>query len=261
MNSIFDITQSQIEIFLLSMFRSAGIMATAPIFSHKTLPVQIKFAFAMILSFLIFPFAKPAVFVSPSGLLELLGVGVTEFLLGALIGFMFYLLFIGVQFAGGLIGFQVGFAIVNVIDPTTSQNISIIGQFQFLLATLLFLMMDGHHMVLSGMVDSFKLVPMATVQLHIQNANELIRMSAGAFVIAVKIASPVMLALLLTDCALGVLSRTVPQMNIFIVGFPLKIMIGLFVVGISLPIFAYIFQQSLMRLQDGLSQMIVSLAR
>jgi flagellar biosynthetic protein FliR len=260
-NSIFDITQAQIEVFLLSMFRSAGIMATAPIFSHRTLPIQLKFAFAMILSFLIFPFAKPANYVSPGSLIELLGVGVTEFLLGALIGFIFYLLFVGVQFAGGLIGFQIGFAVVNVIDPMTSQNISIIGQFQFLLATLLFLIMDGHHMVLSAVLDSFRLVPMATVQFHLHSARELVRMSAGVFVIAVKIASPVMLALLLTDCALGVLSRTVPQMNIFIVGFPLKIMVGLFVIGMSLPVFAYIFQNSLVKVQDSLSQMIVTLAR
>jgi flagellar biosynthetic protein FliR len=121
--------------------------------------------------------------------------------------------------------------------------------------------MDGHHMVLSAILDSFRLVPMATVQFHLQSAAELVRLSAGVFVVAVKIASPVMLALLLTDCALGVLSRTVPQMNIFIVGFPLKIMVGLFVIGMSLPVFAYIFKNSLLKVQDSLSQIIVTLAR
>jgi len=261
MTSLFDVTQVQLETFLLSLFRCAGLMTTAPILSQKTFPIQLRFALSMILAVLIFPFAKPAGFVSPDNLMSLLGVGVTEFLLGALIGFIFYLLFVGVQFAGGIIGFQIGFAIVNVIDPSTSQNVSIIGQFQFLIATLVFLIMNGHHMMISGMIDSFKIVPMATVHFSFSAIQEMIRISAGVFVIAVKIASPVMLALILTDSALGILSRTVPQMNIFIVGFPLKIMIGLFVVGLSLPIMVYVFQGSLVKLEDGLSEIVISLAR
>ncbi len=261
MFSILDVTQSQIEIFLLSLFRTAGIMAIAPIFSHKTFPIQLRFAFSMLLAILIFPFVSSGDFVSPSNLWELLGVGLTEFLLGALIGFMFYMLMVAVQFAGGIVGFQVGFAIVNVIDPSTSQNVSIIGQFQYLLATLLFLMMNGHHMILSGMLDSFTLVPLGMVKFQFAGATEIIRLSAGVFILAVKIASPVMLALFLTDTALGVIARTVPQMNIFIVGFPLKIGIGLFVVGLTVPIFAYVFQGSLVRLQENLSSLIVSIAR
>ncbi len=260
MISILEITQTQIEVFLLSLFRSAGIMAIAPIFSQRTFPIQLRFAFSMLIAILIFPFVTSHDIVLPSGLWALLGVGVTEFLMGALIGFMFYLLLVAVQFAGGIIGFQVGFAIVNVIDPVTSENVSIIGQFQFLLATLLFLTMNGHHAILSGMVDSFRLVPLGRVAFQFAGAAELARLSAGVFILAVKIASPVMLALFLTDTALGVVARTVPQMNVFIVGFPLKIAIGLLVVGLTLPIFAYVFQGSVARLQDSLSGLIVSIA-
>ena len=215
----------------------------------------------MLLAILIFPFVSSGSFLSPGSLWELLGIGLTEFLLGLLIGFMFYMLMVAVQFAGGIVGFQVGFAIVNVIDPTTSQNVSIIGQFQYLLATLLFLMMNGHHMVLSGMLDSFTLVPLGMVKFQFTGATEIVRLSAGVFILAVKIASPVMLALFLTDTALGIIARTVPQMNVFIVGFPLKIGIGLFVVGLTVPIFSYVFQGSLLRLQENLSSLIVSIAR
>jgi flagellar biosynthetic protein FliR len=261
MESFFDISQEQLEVFLLSMFRSAGLMATAPIFSHSALPVQWRFGFSMILALLTFRFLGFGDAAMPSGLVELLGVGVTEFLLGAMIGFVFYLLFLGVQFAGGIIGFQIGFAIVNVIDPVTSQNVSIVGHFQFLIATMIFLVMDGHHMIISAVMDSFKLVPMATVQFQLANADQMIRLSAGVIVIAVKIASPVMLTIILIDTALGILSRTVPQMNIFIVGFPIKIMAGLFMVGVSLPILAYVFKGSMLKLQDSLSGIIISLAR
>jgi flagellar biosynthetic protein FliR len=261
MISVLDISQIQIELFLLSLFRSAGLIATAPVLSHNALPLQVKFAFSVVLAILVFPFVKPAGYASPSSLTGLLAVGGSEFLLGALIGFMFHLVFMGVQFAGGIIGFQVGFAIVNVIDPTTSESVSLIGEFQFLLATLLFLMMNGHHAVLSGFVDSFRLVPMTTVQLQFQSADEMIRLSSGVFVIAVKIAAPVMLALLLTDCALGILSRTVPQMNIFIVGIPLKIVLGLLVMGMTLPHFSYVFQNAIAKLQDSLSSLIVAIAR
>lgn len=261
MISILDITQAQIEVFLLSLFRFAGMMAIAPVFSHRTFPIQLRFAFSMLVAILIFPFLDAERFVSPSDLWALLGIGVTEFLLGAMIGFAFYLLFAAVQFAGGIIGFQIGFAIVNVIDPTSSENISIIGQFQYLLALLLFLAMNGHHLILSGLLDSFILVPLGEVTFRFSGAAALARLSAGVFILAVKIASPVMLALLLTDTALGIIARTVPQMNVFIVGFPLKIAIGLFVVGLSLPVFAYVFQGSLTGLQDSLSSLIVGIAR
>jgi flagellar biosynthetic protein FliR len=111
------------------------------------------------------------------------------------------------------------------------------------------------------MIDSFKLVPLGTVAFQLSGAADLVRLSAGVFVLAVKIASPVMLALFLTDAALGIVARTVPQMNVFIVGFPLKIAIGLFAVGLTLPVFAYVFQGSVTRLQDSLSSLIISMAR
>ncbi len=261
MTSILSITQSQLEFFLLSLFRSSGLLAIAPIFSQRTIPVQVKIGFAMLLAILTFPFAQHEAFVSPDGLVNLLAIGLTEFMMGAMIGFIFYLLFVSVQFAGGIVGFQIGFAIVNVIDPTTSQNISIIGQFQGMIATLLFFIMDGHHMIIGSMIDSFKLIPMGTVAFQFSNVDALIRFSAGTFVLAVKIASPVMLAIFLTDCALGIVARTVPQMNIFIIGFPIKIMFGLLVVGMTLPVLAYVFQNAVLRLDENLSSLIVSLAR
>jgi len=261
MTSILSITQSQLEIFLLSLFRTSGVLAVAPIFSQRSIPMQLKIGFAMLMAILTFPFVQNEAFVSPDGLLGLLGIGATEFLMGAMIGFIFYLLFVSVQFAGGIVGFQIGFAIVNVIDPTTSQNISIIGQFQGMIATLLFFIMDGHHMILSAMIDSFKLIPMGTVAFQFSNADALIRFSAGTFILAVKIASPVMLAIFLTDCALGIVARTVPQMNIFIVGFPIKIMFGLLIVALTLPVLAVVFQNAVLRLDENLSSLLVSLAR
>jgi flagellar biosynthetic protein FliR len=144
---------------------------------------------------------------------------------------------------GSLIGMQIGFGLVNVIDPQSGQEVSVIGTLQFLLAMLFFLAVNGHHIIISSIFDSFKIIPPGGVQFSSSAGEKIIQMIAASFVIAIKIAAPLMVTLFLTDIALAIIARTIPQMNVFIVGFPLKIGVGFLMLVFTLPLFSLILER------------------
>lgn len=237
MNATFlDISVAQFQIILLIFVRTIGIIALAPVFGHRTIANQAKAGLALALALFIFP-ATPTTQIVTANLLPYFFLVVRELIMGMMFGFVTKLVFIAVQFAGEIIGIDIGFGIVNVIDPISSEQISIIGTFKNLIALIIFLMIDGHHTILQALASSFKMVPLGGIQFNELLAQGLISMTATVFVMAIKIAAPVITALFLTSVALGIIARTVPQMNVFIVGFPLKIGVGMVMLAFSLPIF------------------------
>jgi flagellar biosynthesis protein FliR len=161
-----------------------------------------------------------------------------EIAIGLLIGLAMHTIFSGVQLAGQIAGFQMGISIANVMDPTTSLQIPILAQFANLFGVLIFLSTNMHHWFFRAMAESFALIPPLGYQFNGSLFEPIMGLTANIFVVAVKVAAPVMSALLLSSAALGLLARTVPQMNIFIVAMPLKILIGLFFLGLELPFLA-----------------------
>jgi len=256
MPEIWDLTAERLELFLLVLFRVAGFFITAPFWSHTRIPKRVKAAMSLVLAWLISPMVAQADLALVSGLPDLAALGIREVLTGAIIGFAYSILFIGIRSAGQAAGMQMGFAIVNVIDPQTQRNVSLMSQFKFIILMLFFLLIDGHHLVLESLFDSFRTVPLGTLSTASLVPEKLIRLSALAFVIAVKIASPMIVTLLLTDISLGIVARTVPQMNIFIVGFPVKIGVGLLVLAASIPLLSYVFSKLLMQVQIQTSAII-----
>jgi flagellar biosynthetic protein FliR len=145
-----------------------------------------------------------------------------------------------------------GFGIVNVIDPQSSNQVSIIGQFLNILAILLLLTLDGHHMILSGLVTSFETIPLGGVSFQDGLMFKLMDLTAQVFIIAVKISAPILMALFLVTAAMGVLARTVPQMNVFLIGFPLQIGVGLAALVIVLPLFSVFVERLLVHTNRNL---------
>ena len=171
-----------------------------------------------------------------------------ELIAGLFIGFAFLLIFLGVQMGGSLVGLQIGFGLVSVFDPQSQEQTSVIGELQFLLAMLFFLAINGHHILISSIFQSFKIIPPGAIGFSSLAAEKMVSMMAMSFVIAIKIAAPLMVTLFLTDVALGIIARTMPQMNVFIVGFPLKIGVGLVMLVFSLPLFSLILEKLIMNL-------------
>lgn len=260
MLELWDVTAENLELFLLVLFRLGGFFVTAPFWGHSRIPPRLRVAVALVLAWLVAPLIPATGFLAVGNLVDLLGLAVREVIAGGIIGFAYSILFIGIRSAGQAAGMQMGFAIVNVIDPQTQQNVSLLGQFKFIILMLVFLLIDGHHLILQSVVDSFVVVPVGSLETASLVPEKLIRLTALAFVIAVKIAAPMIVTLLLTDVALGILARTVPQMNIFIVGFPLKIGVGMLVLASSIPLLSYVFTKLLAQIQGQTTAIIAAMA-
>ena len=177
-------------------------------------------------------------------------------MIGVFIGFTAKLIFAGIQLAGQLIGFQMGFAIANVIDPTRGSQISVIAEFQYMLALLLFLLMDGHHIFLYAIAESFRIIPPLGFHYSGQILQTMIGFINNMFVIAVKVGAPIIAILFFVSIGLGMIARTVPQINVFVVGFPLQIAVGLIGIGLTLPFFLKIVAGSFLQLQGEVSLLL-----
>ena len=140
--------------------------------------------------------------------------------------------------AGKIMDMQAGFAVVNEMDPTSTPQNPLIGSFLYYLTLIIFVVTNGHHVLLSALVGSFDSVPVLGMNADVSSlANLMVDFTAGVFLTGMKIAMPLTFAILLTNVSLGVLARTMPQMNIFVVGIPMQIVIGLFTVGIIMPFY------------------------
>lgn len=246
----------QFHVFLLVLLRVSALLISAPIFGHRNYLNQAKIGLAFMVSLVIFPLVAahhPAI---PTALYPYAFMLIKEAILGLVLGYAVLLLFVGIQFAGQLIGLQMGLDIVDVIDPNSSAQISIMGQYLNILAILILLTINGHHLILQGLMRSFEVIPLGGVQLGEMVMLKLIALTSEVFFIAIKISAPIMLALFLISVALGVLARTVPQMNILVVGFPVQLATGLGVLIASLPLFYMLLNKLINTLAHHLMALI-----
>ncbi len=227
------LSTDQLYCFIFVLLRVSIILFLLPIFGSVNLPTVWKAAFALLLALLLSQVVprQPLAIASGLEMAVLLGA---ELLLGLVLGLSVRLILTSFQMAGQFIGFQMGFTIVNVVDPQSGSQTSILAQFSYILAILIFLMINGHHYLIQALVRSFELVPPGGFVVNPGVFTKLAKLSSHMFTVALKIAAPVMSALLLATIALGIVSKTVPQMNILIVGFPLNIGIGLLLLGFSM---------------------------
>lgn len=228
----------QLQIFLLIFMRVGAILMTMPIFKSQSIPVLFKAGLALAVSVVLFPILKSENFPVFNGLAPLAIGMIGEILLGIVIGLAVNMIFVGLQLAGQLAGYQMGLALARVMDPFAGQQVPLLAQFYYMFALLIFLTVNAHHWFLRVLVDSYQLVPPFGFHLSGSLLDQLVSLAGNMFVIAIKIGAPVIAAMLLTSIAFGLVARTVPQMNVFIVAMPLKIGVGLFFIGISLPYLA-----------------------
>ena len=230
-----EISVSQLQMYLCVFVRVAAIMMSIPLFDGKTLPTVFKAGFALCLSLIIFPLAEPASLPVVTSELAL-AIGIfSEVMLGVAIGMIVRAIFAGVQLAGQLAGYQMGMAIANVLDPATSDQVPLLSQFYNIFAMLIFVSINAHFWFFNALVESFQLVPPFGFHFGGTFMEYLIHVSGQIFVTGIKIGAPIITVLLLTSVSFGLIARTVPQMNVFIVAMPLKIAVGMLFIAFSLP--------------------------
>ncbi len=217
--------------------RVSAMIFVAPVFGGSTVPTQTKILFSLMLALILLPLIPAAALAAPIEVVGLAWLGVNELLVGLVMGFSMVFIFAAIQYAGQIIDFQMGFAIVNLIDPTQDVQIPVMGFFHFLVAILIFLAVDGHHWILRALVDSFEIVPLTTAGFSGLVIGSVSKAFGKLFVVASRIAAPTIAVLMLYNASLGIIAKTVPQINLLIVGFPIRIALGMIVVGLSMTYF------------------------
>jgi flagellar biosynthetic protein FliR len=212
---------------MLIFLRVAAIVFSAPVLDTQTIPAVFKAGLALSVSILLLPAVDATVSVRDLSLLTFVIGVLSEVAIGVTIGLSVKLLFAGIQLAGQIVGYQMGFAVANVIDPATSAQIPILAQFYNLTAMLVFLAINAHHVFFSALVDSYTILPPLSMHINPQLVGMMMRLAANMFVVAIKVGAPLIAVMLMVSVALGLVARTVPQIHIFIVAMPLKIVIGL----------------------------------
>ncbi|WP_432359316.1 flagellar biosynthetic protein FliR [Sporosarcina sp. UB5] len=209
--------------YLLILTRVTAFIVTVPLFSYRAIPTTQRIIFAALLAWMmVYTIDAPALEINGLYILLIIKEATT----GLFIGIVAYIVMSAIQIAGGFIDFQMGFAIANVIDPQTGAQSPLLGQFFNALAILLLLTLNGHHMLLDGIFYSYRFIPIDLLWPAFGEGRLIefvIRTFATMFAIAFQMAIPIVATLFLVDLALGITARTVPQLNIFVVGFPIKI--------------------------------------
>ena len=251
----------QLQHFILIMLRCSGLFVLAPVFGHKSIPKPIKVGLLILLSMILSSAVSLPSVPLATTFVGLAGLAVKELLVGVIIGLMFRLVFIAVMTAGSLAGYQIGMAIVTIYDANVSGQIGIIGRLWYLLAILIFLAIDGHHLILTSFADSYIVIPPGAVSLDGSLGLMMIKYTAYVWVLALKIGAPVMITLFLTDLSLGTIARTMPTMNVFFVGFPIKIGLGMVVIAMSLPVFTYMLERAVGYLNNELRTVFLAMGQ
>ncbi len=231
--ALLNVPFADLEIFFLVFVRVASILLLAPIFSYKSIPIMVKILFSITFAFVLYPLVKDYVNVNITNMVELIVVVVREILLGASLAFCIQFVWAGIEIAAGLVSFMMGFSIANVLSPQTNTQISIITEFESLFAILVFLAIDGHYFVIRSLVESFQLIPIGSFVVNKGLIGFIVYLVLVMFSISVQILAPVVLALIVTNIVFGVISRTMPQMNVLIASFPITITIALFLLGVT----------------------------
>ncbi len=240
MNEIMNDILNRYQIFLLVFIRATGIFIITPIFSRRNVPNTLKIGFAFFITLIVYNLINLDIVIYDD--LRMVGLIIQEFAIGLILGFIAYAFFASLYVAGQIIDVQIGFGMVNVLDPQHNVQLPITGNFYYILATLIFLLVNGHHTIIIALVDSFQLIPIGEFPLNIFVVNQMIDIFGQVFIIGVKIAIPIVAAMFLANVLLGILARTVPQMNVFVVGMPFKIIVGLLVLIFTLPLIVSIFE-------------------
>jgi flagellar biosynthetic protein FliR len=226
---------ADIAVFGLVLARVSGLLIAAPIFGAQQLPAHSKIGLALVISLIFTPMQAGRASLIPPGDVAYAILAGREALIGLSVGFAVALIFTGIQMGSRLVGVQMGFGLGGVINPNSGVDGGVMDAFYSVLATVIFLTANGHHAVLAALARTFDLSPIADAQFPAVNPIQVMALIQQVFVVALRIALPVTGALLLADVGLGMIGRAAPQMQVIVVGAPVKIMVGVILLAASTP--------------------------
>ena len=231
-------------------------MLSLPLLGSRNLPAQLKVLLILMLGVALYPLVQIQQVVIPQRLGHLGLVVVSEMLIGLTIGFVAQILFAGIQLGGELISQQMGLNIATIFDPHNAHQVSLVAHFQYVLAMLIFLSGSAHHWFIIAMAESLQSIPLAGLSTSSAVLPVVLTLLGKACVIAIQLAAPVSIALLLATLVLGVMARLVPQLNVFMLSFPATLGLGLVMLALALPFVMGGIQLAFGQLGNDLVQVI-----
>ena len=249
------VTTAQLNAWLAAfawpLARILALIASAPVIGNPSVPASIKIGLGLLIAVLVAPLVPSPADISPASANGLL-ILAQQVLIGLAMGFAMQIVFHAVEMAGEFVGLQMGLGFATLYDASVPGMIPVVGQFLGIVVSLAFLAVDGHLLLVSALVESFQVLPLAPLSAP-PGLRALAQWGGSIFSFGLALSLPLLAALLITNLALGVLTRAAPQLNIFAVGFPLTILIGFLGLALALPYFAPTLERMF---ADGLAQML-----
>jgi flagellar biosynthetic protein FliR len=247
----------EFQSFLALVSRIGALLAALPVLSGRTVPLKVKVALVLVLGVTLAPVIRlPVVPYDP---IALAGGLMGEMAIGLTIGLAVRLFFSALELAGELIGVQMGFGVVQILDPATSHQTSVMAQFFTMLASLVFLSLNAHMLIVAAIVSSYEAIPAFGASLPSSLGEEVLRLSQEMFMVALKLSAPVLVTILVINILLAILGRAVSQINVFVLSFPVTIAVGLAVMSIAMSFTVGLMSREIERLQfviDGLLKVL-----
>ncbi len=221
--------------FIMVLLRISAFFMSIPIFFPKGAPSTVKIGFCVVFTFLILPGVNYENVNLINNNTALIIFSVAEVTTGLALGYITKFCFFSAQMAGQLMDFQVGFSMMSMFDPISNENVTLLGRLLYWVSMVMFFVVDGHHMLIRAIIDSFNTVNIGKFILSQQSAMMMVKIFIEFFTLGLKIAVPIILIIIITDLSMGLVSRTVPQLNVMILGMPIKILVGLSCFALVLP--------------------------
>lgn len=238
--SVYDFNEVQILLFFAALVRVTCLLLLLPIFGHQSIPGPAKVLFCFSLTLIMFPIASARGSVDPELLQTNLGIAMLvlrEAMVGFVIGFVAKVFFEALTFAFSFMGMQMGFAMASQYDPSTEASTPVVSQFIMILATLLLLATDTHHLMIKGLSQSFELIPIGSGVATKALAGYVMQTATQIFAIGIKVSAPMALVIFLVNLGFGIVAKAVPQINVLVVSLSVNALAGFAVLFLILPIF------------------------
>ena len=247
------------DYFILLFLRVTALIISSPVFGRKHVPNILKIGFCLVLTYIMFSAYPVNPNITYHNLFGFALLGIKELLFGIVLGYVTNLFFSLTETAGYVIDMQMGFGMVNVLDMQNNISVPVTGNFLNIILLLSFFGVNGHHQLISILFATIKNIPIGAVSLNANIAWTALEVFVLAFVLAVNVAMPMIVAGLLSELIMGFIVRTVPQMNMFVVGIPLKVILGLLMLALMMPIFVSFSNVIFQNMYSALNKMLMGL--
>jgi flagellar biosynthesis protein FliR len=259
MAALLDLYQHQFLVFVLILTRISGLVMTAPVLGLKSAPMQVRGFLTVALALLVTPFHWHAATAMPSSVIELAAQLAREMMLGMSLGLSIHVLFTGLQVTGQLVGQLSGMSLAEAYDPAQEASVPLFTELLDKVTLAVFVILGGHRELMQVLLDTFRWMPPGQTVLGPTLFDALTEITCQSFALGVRAAAPALVALLLANLILGLISRTLPQLNVMAVGFGVNIMITMLMVGATLGAIVWLFQDSAWGTIDRLRDVLADL--